>query len=109
MRRYTEFGIATLLISLVIGGAFGAYVMASWLGSESALELFRVLSPIGVAVVATWVGVGFALHERVATTRLQVPVPDLAPGLAGLRIAQISDLHIGNHLEGERLSAWSPA
>ena len=28
------------------------------------------------------------------------------PELAGLRIVQISDLHIGNHLQGERLSRW---
>ena len=103
VRRYTELGIATLLVSLVIAGAFGAYAFAALLGSEIAFDLFRTLSPMAVAIVAGWVAVGFVLHERVATTRIEIPVPDLAPGLAGLRIAQISDLHIGNHLEGERL------
>ena len=38
-----------------------------------------------------------------AYTRVRVGIPGLAPELSGLRIVQISDLHIGNGLEASRL------
>ncbi len=34
-----------------------------------------------------------------------MPLPKLSPQLAGLRLVQISDLHIGNRLEADRLDA----
>ena len=48
---------------------------------------------------------GFSFGQaRVARTRVRVAIPGLAPALDGLRVVQISDLHIGNGLQGERLT-----
>jgi hypothetical protein len=57
---------------------------------------------IGVALAVAW---GFTGGQsRVARTRLRVQIEGLHGDLDGLRIVQISDLHIGNELEGERLA-----
>jgi len=55
-----------------------------------------LLIAIGTAVLvpfAVWTARG-----RLVLSRVQVPLEKLAPGVAGLRIVQISDLHIGNRL-----------
>src|SRR5581483_6344094 len=54
--------------------------------------------------------VGLFLHgytagqRRLVVTRLTVPVPGLAPPLVGLRIVQLSDIHIGAYLDTDELA-----
>ncbi|MBW3551600.1 MAG: hypothetical protein KY442_12640, partial [Proteobacteria bacterium] len=49
-----------------------------------------------VAVAAALVALaGWAGSRRLRVRRLEARWPDLPPGLAGLRIAQLSDLHVG--------------
>ncbi len=110
-RTYMGLGLATLLVGLA--------VLASWLTLGLAAGLlgalgaspaqgfaaFRVASVGFVGLVALSIAGGFTFGQaRIDRTRIRVGVPGLAPALEGLRIVQISDLHIGNHLEGERLS-----
>jgi predicted MPP superfamily phosphohydrolase len=96
-RFYTEAGVATLLVALSVLGSWLAF---GWLGFES----FRVLSGITVGVVAAHVLWGFTLGQiRIDVTSTRVPLPKLHPDLTGLRLVQISDLHIGNRLAPERL------
>ena len=97
-------GLAVLLSWLCLGlvagllGAFGA-------SPERAFAAFRLASIGVVGFVALQVAFGFgAGQRRIERTRVRVRVPGLAPELEGLRVVQISDLHIGNHLDGERLS-----
>jgi predicted MPP superfamily phosphohydrolase len=52
----------------------------------------------GLGAYALWGEPGWIQLERVA-----VPIPGLPAGLAGLRIAQLSDLHAGPDLPQERL------
>ena len=112
LRRYVELGVATLLL--------GTAVVACWLvlapvvalpyalglyDFDTAAWLFRAASGLFVGAVA--VSVAWSLtagQARVAYTRVRVELPGLEQRLAGLRVVQISDLHIGNQLEGERLA-----
>jgi predicted MPP superfamily phosphohydrolase len=58
------------------------------------------LEAVGIALSAALL-VPFAMwtaRGRLVLSRVRVPVERLAPGLAGLRIVQISDLHIGARL-----------
>jgi predicted MPP superfamily phosphohydrolase len=112
LRRYVELGVATLLL--------GTAVAACWLvlapvvalpfalglyDYETAAWLFRTASGLFVGMVALSVAWSLtAGQSRIAYTRLRVELPGLEQRLAGLRVVQISDLHIGNQLEGERLA-----
>jgi predicted MPP superfamily phosphohydrolase len=110
-RLYMSAGIATLLV--------GAAVAASWLvfgllagllgavgaGAGAAFEVFRAGSALLAGSVAGLLVWGFSFGQaRVSRTRVRVELPGLASALDGLRVVQISDLHIGNGMEGERLS-----
>jgi predicted MPP superfamily phosphohydrolase len=109
-RVYMETGVATLVV--------GASVIASWAGfalfggvalalgapGAAVFAVFRIASTLFVAAIAAQAAWGFTIGQRrVEVTNTRVPLPKLHPELTGLRIAQISDLHIGNRLEGEAL------
>lgn len=112
LRRYVELGVATLLL--------GTAVAACWLllapvvalpyalglyDYDTAAWLFRSASGLFVGAVALSVAWSLTAGQaRIAHTRLRVELPGLEQRLAGLRVVQISDLHIGNQLEGERLA-----
>ena len=73
--------------------------------AATAALAFRAASGAFVGLVALSVAWGFSFGQaRVARTRVRVEMPGLGARLAGLRVVQISDLHIGNGLEGERLA-----
>ncbi len=78
-------GIAALL-GAAAGWAFGAAAIA---GRYTVAGTAAVLAVVGVA---GWVG------SRLLVTRtLTASLPDLPAGLEGLRIVQVSDLHVGPH------------
>jgi len=109
-RLYMAQGIATLLVGLAVAaswlGIFPVTVLLGWLalGSEPAFALFRILSVglVGaVAVAALW---AFTWgQKKVDRTHVRIPVEGLDDAHRGLRIGHLTDLHIGNGLEGERL------
>jgi hypothetical protein len=75
------------LLGVVIGlpfGAPGAFGRAALAGAALALLLLAT---------AGWLG-----SRRLRVKRLTATWPDLPPALEGLRIAQLSDLHVGPHL-----------
>lgn len=72
------------LVGIVLGAPFGASVTAGrWMVAAAA-------GIYSIGMVAGWIGSRW-LHVR----RLTATFPDLPPGLAGVRIVQLSDLHIG--------------
>ncbi len=109
-RLYVDAGVSTLLLGLTLGavglvsllfagllGAFGA-------GAELASRAFHAASGGAVALVAGVLAWGFSVGQaRIDRTRVVLPLPGLPQRLAGLRIVQASDLHIGNRMEGARL------
>ena len=69
--------------------------------------LFRWIGTACMTVAALALGYGYTVGQsRVGVTRLTLPVRHLPAGLDGLRIVQISDLHIGPYLGAERLAAY---
>jgi len=111
-RWYMESGVATLIVGLSVIASWAAYALfggaALGLGAPGAavFQAFRIVSTLFVAAVAGQAIWGFTVGQRrVEVTTTRVPLPKLHPELTGLRIAQISDLHIGNRLEADQLDA----
>ena len=110
-RAYMGFGIATLLVASAVLLSWlvlllGAGLLGALGASPSAgFTVFRLGSVALVGLVALSVVGGFTWGQaRIERSRIRVRVPELAPQLEGLRVVQITDLHIGNHLDGQRLS-----
>lgn len=109
-RTYTIIGITTLLMGLTVAaswaGLFPLLSVIGWLGlgPERAFDVFRVVSGIGVCALGFMLIWGFtAGQKQVERTRVRVEIDGLRDSHRGIRIVQITDLHIGNGLEGERL------
>jgi predicted MPP superfamily phosphohydrolase len=88
----------SLLGSEIVRGAVHAYVAmrAEPLDPERRAFLSRAIA--GVVGVGSVVAAGFGAVSalgKVATKNVRVPLAKLPPALSGLRIVQISDLHIG--------------
>lgn len=110
-RLYMTTGVGTLLLSTaVVFSWVGILPLTALLTSlgvdgDSAFTLFRIASAIVVASLASMIAWGFTGGQAgFDRTRVRVAIPDLHDDHRGLRIAQLSDLHIGNGLEGERLA-----
>ena len=110
-RAYMNLGVVTLLVGVTIAALWALFLLPAGLlgmlgaSPEATFGVFRLASAAcvgGVALLLLW---GFTAGQaRVGRTQLRVPLPGLAPELSGLHIVQISDLHIGNGLEGSRLA-----
>ena len=75
-------GLAGLLVGLPFGHAF---------------VVGRVLAALVFVAVATFLMLGYVGSRRLVVRHVDVDVPGLAPAFDGLRIAQLSDLHVGPH------------
>jgi predicted MPP superfamily phosphohydrolase len=109
-RLYMAAGLGTLLLGLVILAAWGGFLPVAGLlaafgvSGESVFQTFRLLTVPVVASLAFMIVWGFTLgQKRVEHTRVRIRVEDLHDAHRALRIVQISDLHIGNGMEGETL------
>lgn len=111
-RAYLAIGFATI----VVAGAIGAFALTFALGipllafagvsDTAAFTLFRIGSVAVAAIAVTALCHGaWIVPRRLDVTQIRVEIPGLDPNLRGLRIAHLSDLHIGNGLEGARLAA----
>ena len=110
-RLYMAGAVATLLVGCAVAlswlGILPLTSALGWLGPgvESAFQLFRALSILlvgGVACMALWAFTGG--QGRVDRTLVRIPVRGLHDDHRGLRVGHLTDLHIGNGLEGPRLS-----
>ncbi len=109
-RGYMNLGVSTLLLGITVAGSWLLFGLFAGLlgvfgaGPDFAFGLFRVTSGASVGSVALLLLWGFTFGQsKISYTRLRVAIPGLSEDLVGLRIVQISDLHIGNGLEAERL------
>lgn len=104
------FTLITLAAGMVaLSAAFGALAMllaVAGLDPAAGAALLRVGSATGVAALGGALAWGFAIEgRRVEVTQHRIAVRGLAPTLTRLRIAHLSDLHIGNGVGGARLAA----
>lgn len=89
------FWYAQLMLPLVASaGLLGA--LGGWPFGR-AQEVGRVAAIVVFAVVAAILLAGYLGSRRLVVRRVDVGVPGLPPSFEGLRIAQLSDLHIGPH------------
>ena len=109
-RAYMEIGVASLFVAVAVGGSWLLYGIAALaaptlgIEGEALARAFRGVSVAGVLAVAGYLLYGFSLGQsRVDVSETRFALRSLHPELSGLRIAQISDLHIGNGMEGARL------
>lgn len=89
------FWYAQLLLPLVAAsGLLGALIGAPF---GSALFLGRILASVMLLAAAAVLSAGYIGAGRLVVRRVDVAVPRLAAEFDGLRIAQLSDLHVGPH------------
>jgi predicted MPP superfamily phosphohydrolase len=111
-RAYISIGLSTLIVGCAIGASWAGFLPlatllgAAGIGADSALTLFRIATVPVVAVLGFMVIWGFTGGQvRIDRTVQRIPLVDLPESLRGLRIVQISDLHIGNAMEGHHVAA----
>jgi predicted MPP superfamily phosphohydrolase len=110
-RAYMAIGFATILLGAAIAAAWAGFLpLAALLGTtglspESLLHVFRVATLPVVGSLAFMLIWGFTGGQaRIERTSLRIPLRGLPETLRGLRIVQISDLHIGNAMGGAKLA-----
>jgi uncharacterized protein len=122
--RPSRLSRALYLVGIVWLGAFGLLLTGVLLAQLAGGLLTLAGLPAGAGPQALTVALlvpgalvlGFATaHGRARVERLRVPIQGLGAGLAGARIVQISDIHIGPTLDGrfmqrvvEQVNALSP-
>ena len=111
LQVYIGASYSTIMIAAAVVAAAATVGIATGLGgaagpdAASGLRSFASASLAFSAAMAGALAWGFlAEPRRLSITRLRVPLRGLDPALAGLRIAHLSDLHIGNGMEGRRLA-----
>ncbi len=80
-----------------VGTWFGAVGLHGWMPQGR----LRLLLPLGVSLLLT--GYGYAAALRVAPEPITLETDKLPHGMSKLRIAQISDVHLGLIVSGNRL------
>ncbi|WP_426756506.1 metallophosphoesterase [Myxococcus sp. Y35] len=101
---YVWLGAFGILLSAVVAADLVGLVL-SWTGVVTdtlALARGKALAAVGVTVPAV-VYAFITARGRAKVERLTVPVAGLAPGLSGLKVVQISDIHVGPTLDGRWL------
>jgi uncharacterized protein len=84
---------------LFVGTAFSdlvLFIAAKVTTVDASWQSARALVVLGVVLPA--LAYGFSISRRPETKRITIDVPGLDPSLDGFRIAQISDVHIGETL-----------
>jgi predicted MPP superfamily phosphohydrolase len=91
-------------------GAIAAQAWTARAGMTADLDVdlvFRWLGNAGVAFVALMFGYGYSIGQlRLKVRRLALPVRTASTAVDGLRIAQISDIHIGQNLDRDQLERF---
>jgi hypothetical protein len=104
-------GVATLLLGVVIVLGWAGFLPVAGIlatlgvSGDAVFQVFRFLTVPIVLALAFMILWGFtAGQKRVEHTNVRIELKDLHAAHRQLRIVQISDLHIGNGMEGEHLA-----
>lgn len=111
-RGYLALGLATVLLGATISASWAGFAPlvgllgAAGVGPAVALDVFRVATVPVVAALAFMLLWGFTGGQaRIERSVLRIPLALLPEELRGMRVVQISDLHIGNQMEGRRIDS----
>jgi len=117
-RVYTGVAFASIfgtvflaLVGVLWGTAWAGVKLASaahpGLSLQPITEAAVMLGTAGLFGVAGAIAYGYGIGQRrLAIVDLEVPLAGLAPGDDGLRVVQISDLHLGQYMSVERLAGY---
>jgi predicted MPP superfamily phosphohydrolase len=89
------FWYAQLLLPLVAGAGLLGLIAGAPFGE--AILVGRVCAATVFVIVAIILGAGYFGSQQLVVRDVEVQVPRLPPEFEGLRIAQLSDLHVGPH------------
>ena len=109
IRLYVPFAFGSIFCGLFLGAA-GLVALAGRLLTPAAFAgmlavPYAWLVHAGFATTAGLLAWGYVVGPReLAVTRLRIPVRGLPAALDGFRIVQLSDLHIGAHLDLDELA-----
>ena len=107
---YSAAGFSMAVVAFaVVAGSLGFVALGAMLGwsgatPATAFAVYRWGSIAAGGATATAIATGFVAGRRATKVpHVRIPVPGLPPSCRGLRIAHLSDLHIGNGTENGRL------
>ena len=105
---FTSVFAAIFLLAATVTGTAGAAVGSVLPGSLAAPVggVYHFAVDVGMATLFGLFAFGYvAGHRALGMTHLRVAIPGLPPGLAGLRIVHLSDVHVGEYLDTRELAA----
>jgi len=117
-RAWTGLAFSSIFASLflvfawVVGSLTGAVLYALGASatlslSAGALELARQLTTAGLLAVFTSMAWGYTRGQaELHINEISVAIPNLAATLEGLRLVQLSDIHLGRFMSAERISRY---
>jgi uncharacterized protein len=100
------FAAAAGLGGMIVGAAAGAFDAAAW---TWALAVGRGAVQVTIAVAAVFFAAGYAGSRRLVVRRHVATLPQLPAGFEGMRIVQLSDLHVGPHTPRGKLARIAAA
>ena len=102
---YAHFLLLVLLVAGILGCLVGG-VIAIGRGDADFIGIFGRLAMFAATVVyGVGMFVGYRGVSRLVVTRLDAQLPTLPAALDGLRIVQLSDVHVGPHTPKRHLAA----
>jgi hypothetical protein len=110
LRGYAAIAFTCTFCSLVLALGGIAWCLERLVPTPAGLWLGGILPPgrlvdAGMATVAGLMLFGYTLGQRrLVVSRITVPIPGLPPALDGLRVVQLSDLHMGQYLGRRELA-----
>jgi predicted MPP superfamily phosphohydrolase len=99
---YVQLGLPIVAGGALLGALVGVVVANAGTGARWGVAL--ALGIFLTGALAGWLG-----SRRLVVRHLDVHLDDLAPGLDGLRIAQLTDLHVGPHTSRRYLARVADA
>ena len=106
---YSHFLLLLSMLAGIAGMLAGSLGALAGLGSETIGDWGRIAMALTAAVFGVGMIAGYWGSRQLVLTEFDVVHPALPPGLDGLTIVQISDVHVGPHTRVKVLAAIAEA
>lgn len=106
----SSFGVLFLLALVTVAGSLWLLLGRSGVlgAAETFVSSVLTVGTFGLLGLAAAMVYGYSRGQsRLWINEIDVPVRDLAPEFEGFRIAQISDVHLGNYMDATAMRAYA--
>jgi predicted MPP superfamily phosphohydrolase len=106
----SSFGILFLVALVIVAGSFWLVLGPTGLmgTAENFVSVVRAVGTVGLLGIAAAMAYGYSRGQsRLWVNEIDVPVRDLPPEFEGFRIAQISDVHLGNYMDATAMRSYA--